>query len=257
MNQPGAPRPPMVAALDQPRLAFVGAPKVMTTSLGLAFYEISEGRPYRPEEHGGRYIHQYWQAQARARGWHGPVPFAALAGYTLFTVVRDPVQRLVSAWANRVIDKAEAAAAFAALRAEGRGAACAGLPEMPDLDTFLAELPRYRALVPSVAHHTDPLALYLGSDLARFDRVFHIDEAEALAAWLSAQTGTAVRLPHAQRSFPKAGLGDVGPRALAQAAAHCAEDYRLLAGLCAPDPAVAAALAAAAPSPIGAAAPAI
>jgi hypothetical protein len=223
--------------------------------LGQAFFEIAEARPYRPEEHGGRFIHDYWRAQAQARGWYRQAPFEALAGYTLFTVVRDPVQRLVSAWANRVIDKAEVAAAFTRLRRQGRAAECAGLPELPDLDTFLAELPRYRALVPSVAHHTAPLTHYLGTDLGRFARVFRIDEAQALSRWLSELTGTNVRLPYEQRSKPRQGLGDVGARALAQAAAHCAEDYRLLKGLLAPDPAVAAALAHAAPSSPGAAAP--
>jgi hypothetical protein len=256
MIQPGAPRPPMVAALDQPRLAFVGAPKVMTTSLGLVFYELAYGRPYRPEENGGRYIHQFWQAEGRARGWHRPRPFEALAGWRMFTVVRDPAQRLISAWANRVIDKAEAAAVFAELRATGQGAACEGLPDLPDCDTFLAELPRYRALVPSVAHHTDPLALYLGETLAPYARVFRMDEAEALAAWLSDQTGRPVRLPHAQRSFPKVGLADLGARALAQVAAHCAADYRLLEGLVVPEPVVEAALAAATPFSSGAPAPA-
>jgi len=221
-------RPPALAFLDQPPLCFVGAPKVMTTSLSLLFYLLRAGRAYRPEDHEGKFVHRYWTDLARARGLGGKFPIAALDGMTLFTVVRDPVQRLFSAYQNRVLDQRELVKPFAALRDSGRGAELDGLPDLPDPETFFLNLDRYRGLVASIDHHTAPMRAFLGSDLSVYDRVFRCEDPAALERWLSERTQTAITLPYAQRSVFCLRLPDLAAPVQAAILAHCADDFAYL-----------------------------
>lgn len=233
----------MLCWLDEHKLACVALPKVMTTTMGRAFYRLAEGRAFDPASHGGRIVHRYWKEKARARGWViEPAPFDRLESYRVFTVLRDPLERLLSAYRHRVVQNDEIALEF------GRRAdlprfrdRIPGVEPRPDLELFVMQLPLYRELSSSVMNHTAPYRRVLGDDLSRFDRVFRIEEQREIGAWLKERVGERVPLPVSQQSVPGGqGLDDLGPQARKALAAALEDDYRLVADHYRPAPELAA-----------------
>lgn len=233
----------MLCWLEDHKLACVALPKVMSTTLGRAFYALAEGRPFDPANHGGRYVHRYWKERQRAQGWADePPPFAALAGYRFFTVLRDPVARLFSAYQQRVVQNDEITREFR-IRAElpRFRDRIPGVDSRPDPERFVIDLPLYRMLSSSVMHHTAPYRNVLGDDLSRYDRVFRIEQQAEIGAWLAEATGQSVPLPVSQQAAAnRPGLQDLGPAARRALAALMEDDYRLLADHYRPDPKLAA-----------------
>lgn len=226
----------MIAVLRDHGLAFVGVPKCMTTTILRLFYERQYGIPYDPADHGGAYVHDFWtRAGAEAGLTHEPPSLDLLAGTERFTVIRDPVARLLSAYVNRVADHREIARAWQRPGWLARNAARAeGLVPQPDPDFFFANLARYRDLLGSIRHHTDPFAVFLGPDLAAYDRVFRIGQADDIRAYLGARLGGAVVLKQRQKGSRTLRLDDLSAPARRAIREATRADYDLLGAHYAP-----------------------
>lgn len=220
----------MIALLPEHRLAFVGVPKCLTTTLLRVLYEQRYGKPYDAAAHDGVFVHDFWTNLGREAGLtHEPPSLDRLAGLSCFTVIRDPVERLLSAYVNRVADKKQIARVWErpAWRQKA-GDRIEGLVPQPDPDFFFVNLARYRELVGTIRHHTDPFSVFLGSDLAAFERVFRADEAPAVAAFLSDRFGTPITLPRTQKSSHRLRLDDLSQEARRAVLAFTESDYDLL-----------------------------
>src|SRR5204863_9345498 len=88
-----------------------------------------------------------------------------------FTVVRDPIERLLSAYSNRVLQHDELSEAR--LR---YGQADANLTPRPGIGVFIDNLEQYRAADESIRHHTEPLTYFLGDDPTYYNRIYGMSE---------------------------------------------------------------------------------
>jgi len=212
----------VIAAFDSYGVAFVGVPKCMSTSVLRSFYKLEHGTEFDRAAFGGN-IHRFYRQRVADRIKSiEPPDLAGLAGLWIFTIIRNPIRRLLSVYTNRVCDHRDVAKAL-------EKAPDATLDPMPSADAFFRDLPRYRAQVPSIKHHTDNFAQFLGPDLNRFDAVFRVEDAGAMQDTLSERLGQPFVLENEQRSRVALGFDDLSPEAQAQIVTHTQSDFELLA----------------------------
>ncbi|RWM09085.1 MAG: hypothetical protein EOR72_27020 [Mesorhizobium sp.] len=141
-----------------------------------------------------------------------------------FTIVRDPLERLLSAYSSRVLDtnvlmrsstKAEMLEAF-------------GLPTDPDLDTFILNVEKYSASSWEIRFHVASPRHFVGSSLFLFERVFRFEEMNKVEAFLSSVSGREIAIPRLQAARRKVSPSDLSPAALAKAMRFCRYDYAFL-----------------------------
>lgn len=107
-----------------------------------------------------------------------------------FCIVRDPLERFVSAYRNRVLDQE------ALLDLEDMS-----LEQRPTLEKFALNLEAYREASYLIRHHTDPQTAFLGEDATRFHlmlRFYDLSEMVDIA-------GINLRLGHWMRSVSPGG----------------------------------------------------
>ncbi|MBM7070207.1 sulfotransferase family 2 domain-containing protein [Actibacterium sp. 188UL27-1] len=147
-----------------------------------------------------------------------------------FCVIRDPVQRVLSAYANRVVFHGE-------LADLPQGTLdTAGLPRAPDLETFIRRLPDYARLHAGIDHHTRALTHFLGDRPRRYHRIFTLPDLETLPAYLKGHGAPDLTLGHEQTGGPRIGPDDLPPALLADLRRHYAEDYRIWGPWLTPSP---------------------
>lgn len=203
--------------LTRHKISYVPVPKNACTSLKTMFFEIENGFPFQPFKASGRH---YWIHDLYPSVPFGKLRHKAIADHHRIAVLRDPVKRLLSCYANRVVHHRE-------LSQEKAGAqlAEAGLPVDPDLETFVAHLGAYRQAVGSIDHHAAPMVTYLGDDPGWYARLYRIEETETLAADLRAMTGTDAALERLQRGGPKIAVDTLSAVALKTLKQVYAPDY--------------------------------
>lgn len=89
----------MPVILEDHKIAFFNVPKAASTSIKHAFHVVLHGKPFERGDFGARHIHELYKVKI-------PVmreDIEALQGYWTFTVLRDPVKRVLSAYSNRVL----------------------------------------------------------------------------------------------------------------------------------------------------------
>ena len=141
-----------------------------------------------------------------------------------FTIVRDPLERLLSAYSSRVLDT------NVLTRPSARKDMLEefGLSTHPDIDTFVFNVERYSACSWEIRFHVASLRHFVGSSLFPFDYVFRFEEMEAVRAHLSTVCGRAVEMPRLQAARTKVGPSDLSPAGLAKAMRFCRYDYAFL-----------------------------
>lgn len=212
----------MIAAFDSFGVAFVGVPKCMSTSVLRSFYKLEHGAEFDRAAFGGN-IHRFYRQRVADRV-HAvePPDLPGLAGLWLFTIIRNPIRRLLSVYTNRVLAHRDVAKALAKTP-------YATLEPVPSADAFFCDLPRYRDHVPSIRHHTDPFAQFLGPDLRGYDAVFQVEQAAEMQTTLSERLGRPFVLENEQRSGARLQFDDLSSAAQAQILTHTQPDFDLLA----------------------------
>jgi hypothetical protein len=141
-----------------------------------------------------------------------------------FTIVRDPLERLLSAYASRVLDTNVLMRSSAKLdMLEGLG-----LPKDPDIDTFILNVEKYCACSWEIRFHVASPRHFVGSSLFLFDHVFKFEEIDKVGAFLSSVGGRELALPRLQAARARVGPSDLSPAALAKAMRFCRYDYGFL-----------------------------
>jgi Sulfotransferase family len=204
-------------------IAYHATPKVACTSIKLALYELEYGRPFEPRQDGNgrwKHIHNSWQG---GTPYFAPVPTPK--SYFKFAVVRDPLERFLSAFANRVIYHDELGPKnLCHLKGE-----LVGLRPNPSLSEFIADLDRYRAASWQIRHHTDPQINFIGRDLLYYDRIFDFTELAKIPDALKVAADAQITLPHEQSGGPKLSMAELSKKQLERLSDFYAEDYLLLA----------------------------
>lgn len=124
-------------------------------------------------------VHKYFWSQPQF--WI-PVETLTRSGLFKFCVVRDPVDRFISGYRNRILDNEDLIA--------GRTRAGNGgdLPKFPDIDFFALHLAEYCAANDRIDWHFRPQADIIGAPAA-FDRIYDISDIEKLYSDLKANCG--------------------------------------------------------------------
>lgn len=209
----------MTVKIEKYKLFYVAVPKVACTSIKTALFKLQNGFDFQDFITNWRYIHIHHPSV------YPSMPFVDLNkenldGYFKVALVRDPVERFLSAYSNRVGHYRE-------LSAEriGEAATAQGLRPDPDLHEFIEHLDAYRAVSPSILHHTDPMWVFLGEDPAFYDRIFNLRYIDAFAKTISEMTGTEFTIPRLQTQGEKISVDTLSPAEKRKIEDFYARDY--------------------------------
>ncbi len=170
--------------------------------------------------------------KSNADVWHRLYPtrrfrphrWARYPDYYRFAVVRDPVQRLLSVYTNRVVDRKDLHHCRNILRGH------VTLPVDPDPDFFFSNLAAFCAASSAIRHHCLGAELFLGPRPLRFDRIYRTEELGELALDLARIAGQEVTLPRVNRSETKLRLDDLKYGTVRAIRDFLKGEYRYLAG---------------------------
>lgn len=209
----------MVIAVETPSLAYAPIPKSGCSSVKAMLSEIDPvaARYNGPEVGQKRYHAIYPTRRFRQKR------MARLARAFRFTVVRDPIRRLMSVYTNRVLELREL---HNSRKLRNRGT----LPLDPDPDTFFQNLGEYRHLSWAIKHHALPAHFFTGPDLGLYDQVFRTDQMGDLAKQLSEMSGRPVAATKANASRATLAFDDLAPRTRDGLREYLDAEYRHLTG---------------------------
>ena len=210
------------ALLPEYGLAFFSIPKAVSTSMKMVLYELQHGVPW--EDDPDR-VHPHFPTF--------PIKeedFAAAEGFWKYTIIRDPISRLLSAYGNRVHHHQDIRRDAARSRKDRllfpfRNS---GLSVFPSPETFYRNLDRYQAISYSIWHHTASAKKFIGSDLSYFDAVYRVEDLPELEAELSRRTGRSISLPREQTAGKKIKLDMLSARTQAKVLQYTREEYAFL-----------------------------
>jgi len=207
----------MAIALSDPRIFYAAVPKAACSSVKAALAVIDPEFDDLDRALDTQALHRRYPTR-RFRRWR----FEEYEGWWRFTVVRDPVKRLMSVYTDRVVAKRDLHLS--------KGVREAGLPRDPDPDYFFQNLDSYRAAASRIRHHALPTRFFIGAAPARFERVFRTSELGELQAELRARSGTGVTIPRRNASAAKLSFDALVPATRDALRPFLAAEYALLQG---------------------------
>lgn len=214
--------------LPEHGLLYIPIPKNACTTVKHALHEIEFGKKFTPEKRdklGMVDIHDYYQKRDRA--FTGIRRMRERTEATRFAIVRDPVQRLISCYRNRVVDLGD-------LQPTAQSLKKMNLPVAPDLNTFVLNLEKYCHANKSIDHHASPQCNFLGGSVDYLDKIFPIEQMENLKVMLK-KYGWEYQMRSVKSGGTSFNLEDLTQEALEYAIAYYRQDYRLLADYYSPE----------------------
>jgi hypothetical protein len=177
------------------RMAFFFSPKAGGTSLRAFLFHVENGMPFR------HFVVQGQPMDANSLVYNyrfNRNNHAALTGYRRFAVLRDPVRRFLSGYSNRVLHYRELS-----VEAAGKELLQEGLPPDPDLGTFIENYVGYLRCSRSLARHFLKQQKFIGQDPSYYERIFRLEEIDALTSFVNAECGAKAQMPWLQTGGPK------------------------------------------------------
>ena len=176
-------------------LVYFPVPKVACTSLKRAIHAHNDPDEYAKRvalERSGHGFNIHGIYRSRRMYWWRFLPYV---GKKWFCVIRDPIERFVSAHESRVVTFGELSNVD-------------GLPCNPDLETFARNLPAYCLVSTSIRHQTKPMTNFLGRWPGLYDRIFRLDQIADLKAYVM-ECGAVLDIGHfknSNRDYSEIGL---------------------------------------------------
>jgi Sulfotransferase family len=215
----------MPIILRRYNIAYFPVPKVACTSLKHLFFLLEHGRNF--ENYIDRtgikhHIHNsvYPTLSTSEDDWSGAESMHRIV------IVRDPVDRFVSAYSNRVLFYKE----LSENSLDSDQSQMLGVKPDPDLNEFIDHLEHYRALSTVIKHHTDPQTYFIGHTLDYFNKVYRFEELDSLASDLRERTGQPIVLPHKQKGIAGQ-LPSLSAKRIEKILEFYSGDYALLEGV--------------------------
>ena len=209
----------MVIAVKAYKLAYLAVPKAACSSVKAALAEVDPDVSAPTVEqlpHDVMAPHRLYPTRR-----HRPHRWRAFRDWFRFTVVRDPLNRMLSVYTDLIAGRRilHDSTNFQ----QGHPP----LPQDPDPDTFFLNLDGYMHWASAVKHHALPMRLFTGPDLDDFDRVYRTDELGALANDLTRVTGQTVTIPRLNASQARLAFSDLAPETRAALRDRLAPEYEL------------------------------
>ena len=205
----------MVIRVDAHQIAYMAVPKAACSSIKAALGSVDptldrrDATAFEQKE-----VHQIYPTQRfRMHRWD------RVQDHFRFTVVRDPLKRLLGVYTNRVQELGELYNCRKIKRAR------VDLPADPDPDFFFQNLCDYIAISSSIKHHALPTLVFTGQDFALYTKVYRTSDLSALAGDLGTQVGRNVVIPHFNSSASPLTLDSLAPETHRVLAAHLAAEY--------------------------------
>lgn len=207
--------------LPEQKLLYIPIPKNACTSVKHALHEIEFGEKFTPgkrERLGMVDIHDFYQKRDNA--FTGVRQLKEMQDTVRFAIVRDPVERLISCYRNRVVDLGDLQSSLFKLEKMG-------LPTEPDINTFVLNLDRYRRTNSSIGHHARSQHEFLRGTLDYLDKIFPIEEMEELRSMLK-KYGWKYEMRTVKSGGTCFEVDDLSEEALRHAVNYYRQDYDLL-----------------------------
>ena len=186
----------MSAILEAQNLAYISAPKCACTSVKELIFRIENNCNFNKirDKRGAirlqingqrRYIHDFYPTVP-----YSEQPQHILSKLNNFCIVRNPLERLVSCYRNRVLRYGE-------LKPETIAHLAIDAPTDPDLNQFVEHLDQYTK-APQIHHHTLPLTHFLGNRADSYARIFNLKTIQQLPDYLKQHFGRTRPILHLQ-----------------------------------------------------------
>lgn len=184
----------MTVYVPKAGLTYLSVPKCACSSLKHFCFEVEHGGTFESlgKDLGLGQLHQTFVSQRFTRFMSRLN--AGEYGGDLVAVIRNPIDRLLSCYTNKVI-KAGVLKSLDVDELRGDG-----LSVEPDFDRFINDLEGYRSHSKVIERHTRPLSYYLGTDPTLYYRIFDISEVAGFAELVNTRAGTNVALRHLHRA---------------------------------------------------------
>lgn len=201
---------------EEAQVLYFPVPKNMCSTLKQAIYFLEHKEDYDKERE-QKDIHEYYFEREIKYQTKKAIKSS---DYTKLAVIRDPIKRFVSAYRNRVLDLGDMLPFASQLQKQG-------LSVKPDLNTFVENLAVYRAVVPSIRHHTDPQTYFLGTDMTIFDVVKDIHQAAEVFA-LFQDKCPELTFKREKSGGTQVKQEELTPQSISALESFYAEDYQIL-----------------------------
>jgi hypothetical protein len=205
-------------------LGYFDLPKCASTSIKSALHLEEYGFPFEDRKRstargGKKNIHGFLNREIQGE--------LSSAQHRII-VVRDPVERFLSAYASRVTGHMELSETKVKQKyLNQHNFDEPGFIFNPGIGQFLEYLPRYLQVRP-IEWHLRPLAEHLPQGLDQFTRVHLIKRLDLVQAHLSEIYGKDIRLPHLQTVGQHVSIKQLSSSQLEQIIDFCQSDYELL-----------------------------
>ncbi|MGD1808138.1 tetratricopeptide repeat protein [Dapis sp. BLCC M126] len=204
-----------VLKFEELGLAYLPIPKCASTTIKHIFYSLKFNQEYSESI---EQIHQFWYPYTDVLEH-----LKNLDRYVKFTVIRDPVKRLLSCYKNLVLHYK----IFWLKPVQGK-VQNVGLQLEPDINCFVENLENYFQFSDDIIHHALPQNKYIGKDLGIYDFICPIENLENLRQIISQKAKVEIEFPRLQTAGPKITLKDLTEKSLTKLIEFYAEDYQLL-----------------------------
>lgn len=202
-------------------LLYIPIPKNACTSIKQALHYIEFGRLFdAAEEKHAAYtdIHDYYKKLPEA--FTGTDNLKETKHLIRFAVVRDPVERLISCYRNRVVHLGDLHADTAVLQKMN-------LSTEPDLNTFVLNLRKYRKASKSIEHHSRPQSAFFGGTLAYLDQIYSMEKVDELHEMLQ-EFNPQLKMLRRKSGGAEVDFSDLSQKAFEHAIGFYQKDYKLL-----------------------------
>ena len=207
--------------LPEQKLIYIPIPKNACSSIKHSLYYLEYGKAYDYPEYrelGYQNIHAFYEKQKDA--FTGVHALKNMESAFRFAVIRDPVDRFLSCYSNRVIELKDLKESEDSLKKNG-------LPVKPNIKTFILNLDRYRSLNHSIRHHTQPQSIFLDGTIGYLDKIYPIEQMNELTAKLK-NFDPSLLMKTEKSGGPKTKLCDMNRESLERLLKFYQDDYELL-----------------------------
>ena len=158
------------------KILYIPVPKVACTTLKTQLFFLQNGYYFKSIKLGSTIssIHSLSPTISQ-KEWVKKVKPINLENTFKFAVVRDPLQRFLSCYANRVVYHKDMQKPSVLVDIKKHS-----LDPIPTLDEFIEKFHLYKEISISIAHHAAPLTDYLGVDSDFYDKIYDISDIDDL-----------------------------------------------------------------------------